>query len=192
MIYRFTLGNEIRQLLRVPAIFEITAIPARGRWPRNWEWTYDFPDLWRDIGWELRYLLFLVVVWALRKSGAVVRKGQPEYSYKINYAEVNTDRVADAIFKKLSEYQRQQLYEGAMILVGPGELDQLRSLEAMTYPGMFTIQGKYWFATPQRWPPDEPYDVRYYLCDIPVVYLPDFVGIAVVPDFAKLARKRAI
>lgn len=75
MIYRFTLGNEIRQLLRVPAIFEITAIPARGRWSRNWEWTYDFPDLWRDIGWELRYLLFLVAAWALRKSGAVVRKG---------------------------------------------------------------------------------------------------------------------
>jgi len=191
MIYRFTLGNEIRQLVRVPAIFEITAIPARGRWPHNWEWTYDFPDLWRDIGWELRRLLFLVAAWAVRKSGAVVRKGQPEYSYKVSYAEVNTDRVTDAIFKKLSEYQRQELYEGAMILVGPGEFRELISLDDRNYPALFSVQQKYGFATPKR-SPDELYNVRYYLCDIPVVYLPDFVGIAVVPDFAKLARKRAI
>lgn len=191
MEYRFAIVEEVKTLYRSTPEYELFNLPKRGRWPNNWEWKYDFPDIKEDLKRDLRRLITIFALALLRLCGAKVDRGTPEYTRSPRYIQVNSKNAIDAILDKLDNLQQHRLYEGSMILVGPKEFSELRGMADLWGPLQFRVQKEFGYSQPAQYPRGAR-ETGYYMLDVPVVVIPDFVGVAVIPDFTGTASKRII
>ena len=177
-------------MVRQAADWDVS-LPPPVHWPVNWEWTYTFTQAWdgwkRTLKRKLARFCLDVVKWA----GGRVVPGEPLFVDEKYYRPVRTDDLVTTLFAKLSEYERGRLYnpqrkEHGLILVGPDAMPQLqRELE----PRPFYIEREYAY-TPRGYGRygDPVAVVTRGTVQIPIIYLPDFVGIAVIPDLAGAGR----
>lgn len=180
MRYRFYFEKIDRFLARIPNEYELNNLPKRGVWPRNWEWTYDTPDFWRNLRADIRHFLAHLCLRMLKRLGVSVDLGLPAYTEKVSYIDVDAQSVIDAIYRKLTERQRLGIYrDRGLILVGPREVQELYPLTDYNRPVRFNAPVEYWTTKTDRY---GGYDVRFEIYDVPVVVLPDFDGIAIVPS----------
>ena len=161
------------------------------RWPVNWEWTYTFTQVWDGVKRTLKRRLARFCLDVVKWAGGRVVPGEPLFVDEKYYRPVRTDDLVTTLFAKLSEYERGRLYnpqrkEHGLILVGPDALPELaHELE----PSLFRLTMTYAYQVPsrQRWGDPVGVIVRGAV-QFPVYYLPDFVGIAVVPDMTGTGR----
>lgn len=189
MQYRFFVGEETRTLYRETPEYELFSIPQGGRWPNNWEWKYDFPDIKEDLRRDLRRFFAFLALKILFWCGVKVKRGTPEYTYAPKYVEVDSRDVIQALVRKLDEKQKRNIADGYMIIVGPRELRELAGMAKMWGPLRFSAQMEYGYQGAMNYPPGAR-QTNYYIYDVPIVVLPDFVGVAVIPDFTGTASKR--
>ena len=186
---RFLERHYTSRMVRRAADWDVT-LPPPMRWPVNWEWTYTFTQAWAGLKRSLRWKLAHLCLGLLKRLGGQVTVGEPLFVDETVYQPVLIEDLATAIFAKLNEVERDRLYHPerghGLILVGPDALPQLlRELE----PRPFYIEREYAYAPRGYGRYSDPVAVvSRGTVQIPVLYLPDFVGIAVIPDLAGAGR----
>jgi hypothetical protein len=99
---------------------------------------------------------------------------------------VDTAALADTLMRKLNERQHYALFKAdRMIVIGPDAFDPLRRMEKEF---MFTVALRGVASTPQGRRSYD-YDLHFFHYKIPVLFLPDFVGIALLPDLTNQVEK---
>lgn len=174
MIYRFY-QREFKEIYTPPLFdYEVANAPK----PVSLD---DYPVFsWQPISINIRYALFYLSMFLLRKSGAKVRKPNMVVRQSVDYITINSDDLVKVLMQKLSERQFIGLARNrCMILIGAKEWCELHGA---TDEMLFTVQMRYGESRDGR--------PSYYFMDVPVAVLPDFVGVAVVPDFTGMHVQR--
>ena len=181
MIYRFLAQEERRTIVNINRDFDLTN-PPKAVWTKDWEWIYDFPDIKRNLALSIKSAIFRLSLWLIKFLGGKVKSAQPEYAYSVNYVDIDTERIQEAIMRKLSESQMNRLgRDELMIIVGAREFHELQRLNDNF---TFMLDLRYGERHGER--------SNIYMLGVPVVVLVDFVGLAIVPDFKGDRIKRLI
>lgn len=187
-LYRFTVC-EAQELPRLPLVeLELDRLPRRGHWPVNWEWRFTFADVLRELRQDLRYRLSRLMLWWLRRLGVQLHAPANTYTH---YQElrITDEELKDALWRKLTEDQRRTLLKPErLILVGP---DGMTALYKLPREEVFWIELHAHEAKPagRAYGLQPDYELTFYHYKIPVLYLPDFQGIAVIPDLTGTAER---
>jgi len=125
MRYRFYLSRELRRVILPLRDFDIVS-PPKPEWVPNWEFVYDFPDIRKNLALHVRLLMFHLAMWFIRKIGGKVLVPIPEYETTVDYVDVCTQKISDAIMLKLDEYHKQRAArEDIMIVVGASDFREI-------------------------------------------------------------------
>lgn len=174
MKYRFNYMEEYSVVSRTASDYVINS-PKRPRWAVDWEWSYDFDEIFANIRLQVSLWLFRRCLLLLRWLGADVKRGVPEYAIAVKSVEVDCERIFDSVYQKLTEYQRRRMINGCMIVFGSNVLREVQDIES-----------SFVFCQPvpvvEREVSRDGYRLVTHWFDVPVYFLPDFVGIAVIPD----------
>jgi hypothetical protein len=179
MRIRFFDPQEERTTLFVSE-YEIRTWLRRGAWPHNWEWTYDFPDLRRDLVADIKFYLAHFCLNVLTWLGVYIQKGFPHETTRVSYREIETDDILTAIETQIEQHMRQLAREPSMIVIGP---EARRELMSVYEPFACSIEMRLGERRMEDGPFGEPVSVdNMYVCGIPVFFVPWFRGVVVLPD----------
>ena len=185
MRYRFYLSRELRRVILPLRDFDIVS-PPKPEWVPNWEFVYDFPDIRKNLALHVRLWMFHFAMWFIQKIGGKVSPPTPEYETTVDYVDVCTQKISDAIMLKLDEYHKQRAArEDIMIVVGASDFKEIPRIDE---DFQFVMEIRYAQKVEDR----NRLRTDYYLCGVPVFVLRDFDGIAVMPDFSKQTVRKLI
>lgn len=185
MNYRFFMQERIDVLIPKDHAWELSHIPKRGSWPIDWEWSYDFPDVWRELRKDAVYCLYRLSLSVLRFTGVNISEPIPEYNRKIEQVSVTTENLVRALRDKLTEREiNYSVQRKMMIIIGQREFHELRSQPSTDFmfhtTFMMSQERQEEYGGPK---------INTYFCGVPVLVLGDFVGVAIVPDLSNLSEQ---
>lgn len=143
-------------------------------WPRDWEWYYDFPDVWRDARRTINQWARALWLRAGQKVGYRVRAERPSREVVTTYVPVRDIREA---VSKL-QWVQHAMREPIMVVVGMEEYHQLKRLE-QEFLGI-------------RMSFEAGYGPNMFVFSIPVILSRLHSGMVILPDMTKSCSFRLI
>lgn len=179
---RFLIANVNQIPMRAAPAWEIDRLPRPGKWVKDWEWKYTFSEAFHELERDLKRKATHLCLKMLAALGCAVNPGFQQYTDSVEYVDIDEERIAEALFRKIYEPARGLLIRGeSLIVVGPAELQELYKVAYGVTAVQFMLRVNY-FTQKNR---ADQYYGRYAtdieFCDVPVFCVPDFVGVAVLP-----------
>ena len=141
--------------------------PNRPYIEKDWEWTYDFPQIRRKAVEWIVYLLKIFILYLVQKLKLTTYLSYTES----NLVEINVKTLEDFILKALKENMRTFYQYKCMIIFGPDVKPEIHNLIS-SFDTL--IQVKYAFKHDNT--------TLYFLNDVPLYYIPTISGIHILPD----------
>jgi hypothetical protein len=159
-----------------PPVFEYGInIPLKGKWINDWEWRYDFDDIFLNLKLDIKYWINKLLLKYLKA------KNQHEtYEYKSSVITINTDSLTDIIEETLGQSRLiNLLYQRPlMLMIGYDIIDKFN--KNLNEFDMYHTQISY----------NTEYQNTYghrVMCvfSIPILFNPLAMGITLLPDYTK-------
>ena len=143
-------------------------------WPRDWEWRYDFPDIWRDLRRTINRWARAVWVQAARWVGYRVRVERPGIEVVTTYIPVKDIREAVSKLPWVQSVMREPI----MVVVGMEEYRQIARLEQEFLGLKVSFEAGY--------------GPNMFIFSIPVILSRLHSGMVILPDMTKTCSFRLI
>lgn len=163
-MYKYFRANEIQKF---DFYKETLVCPLKPRFHKDWEWTYDFPEIRNKVFKIIKYYYYVVLLYFVCKARLVEH---PCY-YEYNMKEVGIPDLEEFIFKNIRDSCKYLYNQKCMIIFGPDVRVVLLKLTQS-----FELSGRFKFQVNSQ---DGP--LLFYQ-DIPMIYIPTISGVHVLPD----------